>query len=103
MFWFTVLEGTFRMGEKAWLQKKVAAGHIASAIRKLRTVKPGVQIIFYSTRYPRQGVVLPTFKMSLLTSANIMEITPHRYSKRLTPSMTLDPVKLTIPTINTIN
>ena len=43
------------MGEKAWLQKKVAAGHIASAIRKLRTVKPGVQIIFYSTYYPKQG------------------------------------------------
>lgn len=41
--------------EKAWLQKKVAAGHLASAIRKLRTVKPGVQIIFYSTYYPRQG------------------------------------------------
>lgn len=54
MFWFTVLEGTLVMGE-VWLQEKVTAGHIASAIGKLRTVKPSVQIIFYSTYYPRQG------------------------------------------------
>lgn len=55
LIWFTVLEGTLVMGEKVWLQEKVTAGNIASAIRKLRTVKPGVQIIFYSTYYPRQG------------------------------------------------
>lgn len=56
--------------EKAWWQRGAAAGHMASAIRKQREMNAGTQLTF--SRAPAHGAVLPTFRVGLPTSVNLI-------------------------------
>lgn len=61
-----------------------AAGHVDSTIRKKEEgPAPSSLSPFIHSRVPTQGMVLPTIKMALPTSANVMEVISHRHSQRL--------------------
>lgn len=51
---------------------------------------------FYLVQDPAHGMVLPTFRMGLPTSINLMEVVSHGHGPRFVSMVILNPAKLTI-------
>lgn len=81
------------MAGKAWWQECEMAGHIVSAAWKQRDIIVGVYLDF--SFYSAHGTVLPTIRISLLSSVKPFGKLPHRHTQRCASMVILNLVKRT--------